>query len=467
MARYSSIDERARVWQPKPLSRELLSITVILVLQSVSPWSGAATFVVLTAWALRSSQCSIQALSLGVLISFASHAFVPAQHLVPLFRWVLLFAALARVTLDDPSRPRPSAKWVLMLGLFFSVSFAFAILVSHDPVVSLLKLFSFGMGALVCLASFRDRRISKRYFLNWFYTLHIAVLALSLPAMFIPAGYVGGFQGILSQPQTLGVYLVPMTAYLTALVVAGYVEKTSALVCVLSWYMTIASACRTAVLAICVALLVATCIAMVSSKLTRVIRPVALLSSAVVVIALALSMLVGSNEVWIQRVEHFVTKQQQVGGDGTLASVISTGWSRGEQVDRSLKLVGAHPFAGVGFGLDSEDRDLADGADTMLGAPLTTATEPGFIYTAIPAQVGLVGASVFFFFLASLFRPILASYRFPVMVAALAGLCVNNGEMIILSMGGLGLHLWLVLAWAYESCLKVPVRVRVQRHSPH
>jgi hypothetical protein len=433
---------------------------LLLLLQPLSLWSGAATLAMLTLWALRDSRSSIQALSVGVIVTFANHAFVPHQPMVPLFKWLLLFAVLVRVSLDARYRPTAPPNWTWSFALFIFISLTFAFLVSHDRTLSLLKLFSFSVGAAACLLVFRDRRLDKEYFSSWFYTLHFAVLALSLPLLFTSAGYAVnkiGFQGILSQPQAYGVYLAPMTAYITALVVTGCSSFTLIAIDICSWFTIIASGCRTAVLACGVAFLVTFCMSLVFPRVRRLMKPLAVAGFAALVILTGIWLLATRNDTWIQRFDQFVSKGE-VQGDRSWQSL----WlgSRGRQMSELLELVEAHPLTGVGFGLDGENGSRTDEKETVLGVPLTASTEQGFIYLAVPVQVGLVGGVIFSMLLISLFEPIFASDSFPILVAALTGLLINNGEMIILAIGGLGLQLWLLLAWAHESCITHSTRAR-------
>lgn len=441
------------VLRPKLLRHELLCVVLLLLLQPLSPWSGAATLAMLTLWALRDSRCSIQALSVGVIITFANDVLVPQQPMVPLIKWLLLFAVLMRVSLDARYRPAAPPNWTGSFALFIFTSLMFALLVSHDRTLSLLKLLSFGVGAAACLLVFRDRRVDKQYFGSWFYTLHFAVLALSLPLMFTSTGYAVNkidFQGILSQPQAYGVYLAPMTAYITVLVVTGYSSLTLILIGICSWFTIIASGCRTAVLACGIAFLVTFCSSLFVRRVRRLMKPFAVAGFAALVILSGVGLLASRNDAWTQRFEQFLTKGA-VHADSGWQSLWEA--SRGPQMSESLVLIEAHPLTGVGFGLDSENGNLTDENEAVLGVPLTASTEQGFIYLAIPAQVGLVGGVIFSMLLISLFAPIFATSRFPILVTALTGLFVNNGEMIVLAIGGLGLQLWLLLAWAHESCV--------------
>ena len=452
------------VLRPKLLRLELLCVMLLLLLQPVSPWSGAATLAMLTLWALRDSRCSIQALSVGVIVTMANHALVPQQPMVPLFKWLLLFAVLVRVSLDARYRPTAPPIWTWSFALFIFISLTFALLVSYDRALSLLKLFSFGVGAAACLLVFRDRRVDKQYFGSWFYTLHFAVLALSLPVMFTSAGYAVskiGFQGILNQPQAYGVYLAPMTAYITVLAITGYSSFTLILIGIFSWFTIIASGCRTAILACGMAFLVTFCMSLFFPSVRRLIKPLAVAGFAALVILSGMGLLATRNDAWIQRFEQFLTKGR-VQADSSWQSIWEV--SRGQQMSESLELIKAHPLTGVGFGLDSENGNLTDEKETALGVPLTASTEQGFIYLAVPAQVGLVGGVIFSMLLISLFTPIFATSRFPILVTALTGLFINNGEMVVLAIGGLGLQLWLLLAWAHESCVTDSTRARHTLH---
>src|SRR5205807_54992 len=108
-------------------------------------------------------------------------------------------------------------------------------------------------GSAVALLGFRDRRYRWQYWLNWFVTVYLVVLGLSAPFEFLPAGRYAdkiGFQGILNQPQAYGVYVVPITLYLTVTLIVqrggGWFFPA---VVMWAWYSIYTSGCRTAFLA--------------------------------------------------------------------------------------------------------------------------------------------------------------------------------------------------------------------------
>ena len=431
-------------------------VALILVSQMAAPYVGAATMAAMTLWAWRNTRCALQAVTISVLVVFANPALVGDQPLVPLLKWALLFVSLGSILADWKYQPGIRARWSASFALFAVVALFLALAVSGNRSLSLLKLGTFIVGAAVALLGVRDRRYPPDYWLNWFTTVYMVVLVLSAPLQFLPAGrYLNGsnFQGILLQPQSYGVYVAPLTAYVT---VALLVEprKTWFLVAILpwAWYSLFASGCRTAVLAVGLSV-VATVASMV--VFPRNARSSSQRGTTILTICfvglLTLAVLATSAGSLAGAIDQFIKKRANE----------EPGSSRRAQVESLLSTIDENFITGVGFGLSPVGVEQATQREELTGLPIGAYTEQGFLPLAVLAQVGVIGAVPLVLFIATLAFPV-AKHGAPALVALFwTTLFVNFGEMIFFATGGLGMYMWLLIA-----CCLAASRADLGRRKP-
>jgi hypothetical protein len=414
-------------------------IAVILALQ-VLPYAGAVTLAALTLWACRNTRCALQATTLSVLLTFANPALVGDQPLIGLLKWVLLFASLGTVLFGCRYQPGKAPKWLGCFVLFMAVAFGLALAVSDNRTLSLLKLASFGVGVTVALLGVRDRRYPSQYWLSWFTTVAVVFFVLSAPLEFVSAGRsLNGwaFQGILRHPQSYAVYAVPLAVYLTVTFFAE--SRTNWILLAVTpwaWYSIFASGCRTALLAVALSSIATAASLAAFPRVKRGSRqtvPMLLkicLAGILVSIVLATSTSALSTEF-----ANFIEKGDHNG----------FGASRVVQVQALLYSINANLLAGVGFGLGPAGVQQETQRDEFTGLPIGAYTEPGFLPLAVMAQVGIIGAVPFTLFLCVLGIPVVKHGEPAVVAMFFTALFVNFGEMIFFSIGGLGLHMWLLI----------------------
>jgi len=415
-------------------------VALILIFQMAGHYAGAATIVALTLWACRNTKCALQAMTISVLVTFGNPALVGDQPFVPLLKWVLLFVSLGRVLGDWKYQPRIGARWFAYFATFTMVALVLAIAASGNRSLSLLKLGTFISGVAVALLGVRDRRYRPDYWLNWFATVYLAVLLLSAPLEFLPAGRHQngrGFQGILNHSQAYGVYMVPITAYWTIALLTKRCQ-TWFLVAIVpwAWYSIFTSGCRTAFLAVALSV-AATAASLVmfprntgssSERRSTVLKICAVGLLAMAVLATSAGELSDAFRAFIMK------------GDSAIES------SRQTQVGSLLSSIAENPLAGVGFGLAAANVEQVTERDELTGLPTSAPTEQGFLPLAVLVQLGVIGTVPLVLFIATLAFPV-AKHAAPAVVALFCtALFVNFGEMIFFSTGALGMHMWLLIA---------------------
>jgi hypothetical protein len=344
------------------------------------------------------------------------------------------------------ARKRPA--WVQSFAIFLGVTAILLLLVSDDRILSGFKLMSFGAGAVVALLGVSAGTRPPQYWLNWFFTLHFAVVLLSLPLLFLPAGYwrTGwSFQGILSHPQSLGVYLAFCGSYLIAhLLTSRRVNPILLLVTGLTAYSIFASHCRTAVLAMAASAVVSGVAALFVRRDGLGYTNPWMIARIGTIMLLAVGMFAYDNSRFSVALIDFAIKYRGAGGDPTALA------SRSELVSQQVDSIAKHPLAGVGFGLAAEGVVQVVQRDPLWGVPVSAPTEQGFLPLSVLTQIGIIGTIALGLFLFKLAAPVVRFAPTPVLVMFSTALLLNLGEMIFFATGDLGLQMWLIIGLCHE-----------------
>ena len=121
--------------------------------------------------------------------------------------------------------------------------------------------------------------------------------------------------------------------------------------------------------------------------------------------------------------------------------------SRGKRIEEQWRNFTEQPITGHGFGIYSSG-DVPSGVKTFLGIPISAPTEKGFIPTAVLEETGIIGSIFFLYFLFSLIRLALKGTDIRWIAMFFGCLFVNVGEAVFFSVGGIGLHIWLLMGLA-------------------
>jgi hypothetical protein len=423
-------------------------VDALLLVLATHPYAPTIGVIALILWSITGAQQAIQALSLVVVIKFLNPAIFQFSGPFALLAWLALAVAGLRISYDNirvRSGRHPVVPWLIAFAVVVSIQ---SMLFSISVAVSIFKMLSFTFAAITILLGFKVTGMKSLDWTSWFVGLWIAVLVLSVPTWFFPGigfhvnGH--GFQGILNHPQALGVFLAPMVAWFTARIIFSPSKGNYWMYAVLpaAWSMMIVTEARTALIAVAVGLLSVVFVALFRRPEWRrwirnaILKPVSIfIALTILAIALLRPGLISETSV------AFMHK-----GERTATIEKSFEESRGGLIGSEWRNFVDHPVSGIGFGasLDPEFRPVIE---SLTGLPLSASTEKGFLPSAILEETGVVGATWFLVFLIALMRHALSNAEVALVWLFVTSLCVNAGEMVFFSAGGLGLYIWLLIGW--------------------
>jgi O-Antigen ligase len=428
------------------------AVLILLIGIACSPVLGREiALCILIVMACRDPAWALKSLAAGTVITCVSSPLVggpeEASVLISVLKWLLLFVACGRSLLSrvEPTEAytRLSTYWFVITAVLLSNS----VFVSPLPVISVFKTISFSLGLLCVLRLATLTWDRNEEMLLFFAELGFAVVATSVPLLAFGGGYSRneyGFNGILNQPQALGVLLV-MTGAATFAIAFKTPRMARLLIAlgIAQWTLIFLTGARTALVAIIVGGVVYLFETVVRGGQESRIRHLSLPGVAIAITGLVL--IVTVFPAVGERFGAFVQKgdAQSFGNNPELALNQS---SRGDQISDGLELAGEHPVFGYGFGVDPSSQSNMDAYGAQLGGiPLSAPVEQGFLPLATVAQIGMVGSLFVFAFLLAIYRFARAdSGETSALFAAVVG--VNLGEMIFYSVGGLGILMWILLS---------------------
>ena len=167
--------------------------------------------------ALISPVRAVQALTIATLVAYANPAiFRPAPVEGVLLRLVLL-CAIARVV---PTIRASDLRILWPVWLFSVVEALCSLQTSPAVTISMMKVLEFISGITAVLVAYNHVRPSQLAGLQrWVITISITVIGLSALTLVRPSvalGGDGGLQGLLNQPQALGIFMAPFAAWAIA-----------------------------------------------------------------------------------------------------------------------------------------------------------------------------------------------------------------------------------------------------------
>lgn len=433
-------------------------IAAILYSQTLGANVVMLTFAGLGVWSLRGPRQAIQALSLAWLPGLLNPDLLapevriqwPPEQTLLLLKWAVLLAAAVSCFGRVLVRREAVPDTVVWITVFVAATCLASLATSALPDVSITKLLSFWLGAATILVGFDRSRAESRQHHDWFMALAAALVVLNLPLLWEPVMYRFHdrlFRGLLVHPQYTGLVFATILAWMTGRCLTDREFPVAPLVLAVGAFAVLwPTGSRTAVFALGLAFGVALALRwlMVRPSLrecaTVVFRPRV---AAVAFLATATVAAVGGSvaDQW----GRFVQKRQP----GTVLGASSALWSTREHMVRTQwRNFGEKPVFGIGFGLPSRPAFARVVRDPLTGLALSSATEKGFLPTAVLEETGVAGAALLVLALFSLYRRILRASGFPRAWMAVAALLVNFGESVFFSFGGVGLFLWLMIGFA-------------------
>jgi O-Antigen ligase len=395
---------------------------------------------------------TLKSLMMGTIVTFVNPSFASTGFgtsvVLSILKWILLFVCLAR-SLQSPVEPTKEYRRLFVLWFVAAmVLLANSVFVSDLPKVSAFKAISFSLGVLCAIRLGMVAAHRRDELMLFIATSGTTIFLASVPLLPFAVGHSvngSGFNGLLSHPQGLGIFLV-MTgsaAFATALK-APRLRRLLITAGLAQWSMIYFTRSRTAFVAICLGGIVYVVEFVVRNERENRLKyfslPLAILLIAGLLLVVVVSPGVRSGVVAFLEKGHddsfdlFDDPEYAVGAS-----------SRGSQIADGLELAEEHPLFGAGFGVDQDsESDMAINGAQWEGIPLSAPVEQGFLPIATVAQIGFVGSAfvfAFLFYIYRLARP--DSGETAALFAAVVG--VNFGEMIFYSTGGWGIVMWVLL----------------------
>jgi len=391
----------------------------------------------------------ISALVMAWWLSVLNPGLVSQSGFSAIGRFLVLGACAASLALRSPAwRGAPLPGGVVVLGGILLVLLLHSVLFSHAMDVSILKSVVWFLACAVTYSIWKSMKDEERQQgIDDLFRVLMVTLVLSAPLVFTNAGYFlngVGFQGVLNQPQVLGLVAAAVSVrYFLNLVCYRNSDHfwSDALVLAMSVAFVLLSGARTAGMACFASILLVLLVSILSArrkwKLQGLKSRKFMLFLTIVLAALLI------NISTIQAVlEGYLSKR---GFEGSLASAYAM--SRGRLVDNMLENIDRYSIYGIGFGVSSNEYDRIVVRDPFLGLPISAPTEKGVLPLAILEELGVLGAMILYLISALLIKAFVnGPFTFAMAVFVVA---TNFAEATLMSPGGFGIVAISLMSWAY------------------
>lgn len=400
---------------------------------------------VLLFWSLKGIRQSLQTLTLLMLIRLLNPVIYQFGDTSVALFYVVLVVACSRIFLGTffLTRKRIERPLVLLLLIFGIYGALNAVFFSYYPAVSLTKIILFTYAACAIIVGFQINTKQRVNWTPWFLGMWAAVVCLSLPTLiFSEIGYARdgqGFQGILNHPQTFAVFLAPMVCWMIGQYLFVKERKSFMYLAITSLAvgLMLLTLARTAIIAVTISI----AIIFIFKKRYRLLiigilgKKEGFLLMLCIVAAL---LFFQPHNLMVE----FILK-------GSDSQDIGDAFehSRGFLITRAFTSFLSHPLVGIGFGVSFEDY-FKPVYDIITGLPISAATEKSLLPVVLLEELGIIGFILFIMVLYKIIKFSLSSRGIGVPILILSCLMVNIGEMVLFSIAGLGLYLWLLIGWA-------------------
>ncbi|MCC7426178.1 MAG: hypothetical protein IT557_04690 [Alphaproteobacteria bacterium] len=429
----------------------MLQVGVLVAIVASGPTSDVAQLGLL-GWALLRPLTALQALSLFLVVRNFNPGLAAHGALGGVLSWALpLIVSLRQL-------PLVTAQSLRVLGplwLFCAVAALTSVLTSPAVTVSLMKAATLAIVAGgILIANQRLTSAETRVLGTWLRTLAVVVTGLSLATLVRPGiAHLPNsdlLNGVLSHSQALGAFLAPFAA--ASLAEWMLMRRSATPLRTAIWFgilgCTLLTASRTAVIATILGLLFSMLGGAsadrrhAGAELRKALGMVLLLSMGLLILQFATGRVSSG-------VSEFVLK----GGQGSVSEAFEA--SRGEKISSQLHNFATSPWVGHGFGVFAEG-DPTPGVRTFMGIPVSAPVEKGVLPTAVLEETGLLGFLCLAVLIYALVAPVWRRAPHPIVAMLIACLFVNLGEAVLLSPGGMGLHIWLLIGWCVRAARLEP-----------
>jgi hypothetical protein len=409
-------------------------------------------------WALR-------ALMVATLITYANPAILKLTPAAAVLNRVVLVAVILRML---PLLRGRDLRLVWPIWLFGSLSALTSMQTSPALAISIMKIVTFTLATTAVLVAFGHVSAERLPRLqSWFLTVGLSIITLSALTLAKPSigiGGDGGLQGVLSQPQALGIFIAPFAAWSVTgvMLMRRQASRLELWVAIGAVILIVLTRARTAAFATACAVGVVMLMRLLSHRRAQhasLGRPMLIVAVAAV---LCLGFAVASPKV-AKTLTSFAYKDY----DGLHRGLGNAFYeSRGGGVVTEWHNFLDSPWLGNGFGV-YPDGKFPSGVVMFAGIPISAPIEKGFLPTAILEEGGIVGGAGLVLLIGWLSRRAWRAQdlRWRAMFAAC--LAVNIGECVFLSPGGIGILNWLLIGVCISACRAATVMPRARRVARH
>jgi hypothetical protein len=425
-------------------------IALAVALLALSPVVATIALGACVAAALVGPSFALRALAVATLISYANPAIVKLSPLAAVLERLVLLAMIVRVL---PLVRGADLRLIWPIWLFGALAAFTSFMTSPAFAISIMKVITFTLSSTAVIVAFGRVRTTKLPRLQtWFLTLWISVMMLSALTLLKPGvalGGDGGLQGLLSQPQALGIFIAPFAAWaLTGvLLMRRQASRLEVWLAIASVALIVLTRARTGAFAALFAVAFVMLTHVLSGRRTR---HHASLGRPMLIAAIAGLALIGA-ALATGKVGKFVTAFAYKDYSEAHRNLSGAFYeSRGGGVVSEWNNFTHSPLMGNGFGVYPDGR-FPSGVVMFQGIPISAPIEKGFLPTAILEEGGIVAAGGLVLLIVWLAR---RAWRTPELrwrAMFVACLAVNVGECVFLSAGGIGMLMWILLGVAISA----------------
>lgn len=444
-----------------PALRQLVAPLLILGVRALPDFGlplGDLTYLILTAYALIGPRQAIVSLVLLAIVNNFSHAIGSQPAYGVILRHLVVFAAFSSVCFRWlTSGIRPNTHLIAPALAVCGLITVHSVLISRDPLVSVLKCLSFSQAAFSVVAGAALLNTSQRR-IAWFQVFGVAsvVLVLGLPLLFLPQGYRArsfsdGYQSLMSHPQAFGVFAaVTSAALLTTAVASRNPRSILWLLAASAAIATVASRARSGAIALVAGLVLAWCGMLALNKVYSDRRSESPKASRILFLALLLLIVALPSGNILQSTRRFIVKYVDPNSRTSVFDALVS--SRSRMATLMINDIKDYPVTGIGFGIPSVGSGVGVAAtDPITGLPIMASTEKGIaplmLLEELGLPLGLLSVGWWLYLVWQAFRRGVV----PFAVSSTAFI-TNFGEANFFAPGGIGLFLLVctVLSCYYE-----------------
>lgn len=408
---------------------------VLLLVFFVIPYSIPLVLLIAAILAPINSKWAAKALTISWLTTFLNPSLTNAVPGLFFLKFLLLICCFFRAVNIISSRGKISIEPLVLI--IYGLLLISTAIVSDIPSLTILKGILFLIGSTTAVVLMIDI-IDIDEFYEWFFAMGVVLILFSAPLLFSGLGYLrngSGFQGVLSHPQAMGLFISIFTTIFAIEYIYPRIAKfkkiTLPTLFLISVCFLILTQARVALLATIVAL--GATVLLSKGK----IRAFMVLS----VLVLLFSIFSLTSDAPTQIVSQFLLKSR-VDMSGLTELYLD---SRGEILARSIENFYSNIFTGIGFGIPSRLDHVQIVYDPVFGLPISAPVEKGFFIIASLEEAGLLITGILLFLLTLIgIRSVSGSS--PISIALLINvLSLNFTESTIFSISGFGLLIWIII----------------------